>query len=125
MKNKKTLPILSILCIILSIIIIILNIIKLINYPTIYSEEMIEEYEEFEEFKVYNCYQTSYTKKYSWNVVVLVRGNSDDIYYALDFKTTMPIRKGNNVILRFQKTKNGDVLVSIVGVKCKKILIKE
>ena len=122
MKTKK---ISYMFCILLSLTLIILNIITLVKYPTLYSNSTVKDCEEYDEYIVYDCYQTSLVRKYGWCVVVVEKFTSDYIDYVFEFKTTVPIHKGDKVILKFEETKNGDVLVSIVGVNCKKILIKE
>lgn len=113
------------LYILLLLTLIILNIIRLVKCPRLYSNSTVKDYEEYDEYIVYDCYQTSLVRKYGWCVVVVEKFTSDYIDYVFEFKTTVPIHKGNKVILKFEETKNGDELVSIIGVNCKKLLIKE
>lgn len=78
-------------------------------------------YVEYEEHEVYSIYSDpGLFKKYNYSVIIKV---DHDEYIV--FKTDNFIVKGATVIIKIEEYSNGDTYVSIVGVKCKKILIEE
>lgn len=82
------------------------------------NESIYVEYEEHEVFSIYG--ESGLFKKYNYSVIIKV---DHDEYIV--FKTDNFIVKGDTVIIKLEKYSNGDTYVSIVGAKCKKILIEE
>ena len=78
-------------------------------------------YIDCEEFEVFSTYSNfGVFKKYNYSVVI----KFDHDKYAV-FKTVEFIPKRSIVVIQFEEYSNGDTYASIIGVKCKRLLVEE
>ena len=91
---------------------------SLIKGNTNDKESVYIDYEEYEVFSTYSNHSPFI--KYNYSVVI----KFDHDKYAV-FKTVEFIPKRSIVVIQFEEYSNGDTYASIIGVRCRRLLIEK
>ena len=123
-NNKKTTCVDAVLFLLLYIFYII-TFFAATTYTVSFIKDKINDkesvYIDYGEYKVFSTY-SNYSTFIKYDNSVVIKFDHDE--YAI-FKTVEFIPRGSIVVIQFEEYSNGDTYASIIGVKCKRILIEE